>query len=64
MFDRRFNLSTRADLESGRFVPSHREELRFYALVEAMRTGQAPRRLATYSLVTARADVETYCSLR
>lgn len=71
MFDRRINLSTRADLtlgvagakviidlKSGRFVPSHREELRFYALVEAMRTGQAPRRLATYSLVTARADVE------
>lgn len=71
MFDRRINLSTRADLtlglpgakviidlKSGRFVPSHREELRFYALVEAMRSGQAPRRLATYSLVTARADVE------
>ncbi|MEO8162259.1 MAG: PD-(D/E)XK nuclease family protein [Ilumatobacteraceae bacterium] len=71
MFDRRINLSTRADLtlglpgakviidlKSGRFVPTHREELRFYALVEAMRSGQAPRRLATYSLVTARADVE------
>ncbi|MHB1128972.1 MAG: PD-(D/E)XK nuclease family protein [Ilumatobacteraceae bacterium] len=71
MFDRRINLSTRADLtlgspgakviidlKSGRFVPSHREELRFYALVEAMRSGQAPRRLATYSLVTARTDVE------
>ncbi|MEK7292833.1 MAG: PD-(D/E)XK nuclease family protein [Actinomycetota bacterium] len=71
MFDRRINLSTRADLtlgspgakviidlKSGRFVPSHREELRFYALVEALRSGQAPRRLATYSLVTARADVE------
>ncbi len=71
MFDRRINLSTRADLtlgpagakviidlKSGRFVPSHREELRFYALVEALRSGQAPRLLATYSLVTARADVE------
>ncbi|MEO8363097.1 MAG: PD-(D/E)XK nuclease family protein [Ilumatobacteraceae bacterium] len=71
MFDRRINLSTRADLtlgtpgakviidlKTGRYVPSHREELRFYALVEAMRSGQAPRRLATYSLVTARADVE------
>ena len=37
---------------------NHREELRFYALVEAMRTGAAPRRLASYSLVTARAEVE------
>lgn len=71
MFGQRINLSTRADLtlgapgskviidlKSGRIQPSHREELRFYALVEAMRTGQAPRRLATYSLVTARPEVE------
>ncbi len=71
MFERKINLSTRADLtlgavgakviidfKSGRFTPLHREELRFYALVEAMRSGQAPRRLATYSLVTARAEVE------
>jgi CRISPR/Cas system-associated exonuclease Cas4 (RecB family) len=71
MYGQRINLSTRADLtlgapgskvivdlKSGRIQPSHREELRFYALVEAMRTGQAPRRLATYSLVTARAEVE------
>ena len=71
MFDQRINLSTRADLtlgavgskviidlKSGRVQPNHREELRFYALVEAMRTGAAPRRLASYSLVTARADVE------
>ena len=71
MFGQRINLSTRADLtlgapgskvivdlKSGRIQANHREELRFYALVEAMRTGQAPRRLATYSLVTARAEVE------
>ena len=71
MFEQRINLSTRADLtlgavgskviidlKSGRVQPNHREELRFYALVEAMRTGAAPRRLASYSLVTARADVE------
>jgi hypothetical protein len=71
MYGQRINLSTRADLtlgapgskvivdlKSGRIQASHREELRFYALVEAMRTGQAPRRLATYSLVTARAEVE------
>jgi hypothetical protein len=50
MFDQRINLSTRADLtlgapgskviidvKSGRMQSSHREELRFYALVEAMR---------------------------
>jgi len=71
MFEQRINLSTRADLtlgavgskviidiKSGRVQPNHREELRFYALVEAMRTGAAPRRLASYSLVTARAEVE------
>ena len=71
MFDQRINLSTRADLtlgapgskviidvKSGRLHSSHREELRFYALVEAMRTGMAPRRLASYSLVTARPEVE------
>jgi hypothetical protein len=32
--------------------------LRFYALVESLRSGQPPRRLATYSLESARADVE------
>ena len=66
MFDQRINLSTRADLtlgapgskviidvKSGRLHSSHREELRFYALVEAMRTGMAPRRLADVGCGTA-----------
>jgi len=46
------------DFKSGGIHPRHREDLRFYALVEAMRSGMAPRRLATYSLAAARADVE------
>jgi CRISPR/Cas system-associated exonuclease Cas4 (RecB family) len=46
------------DLKSGRIYSNHREDLRFYALVESLRSGQAPRRLATYSLESARADVE------
>lgn len=46
------------DLKSGRIHPQHREDLRFYALVDALRSGQAPRLLATYSLDAARADVE------
>ena len=60
LFDGRINLSTRADLtlgavgskvivdmKSGRVYPNHREELRFYALVESLRAGVAPRMLAT-----------------
>ena len=46
------------DVKSGGLHTSHREDLRFYALVEALRSGMAPRRLATYSLAAARADVE------
>jgi hypothetical protein len=46
------------DLKSGRIFPQHREDLRFYALVDALRSGQAPRLLATYSLDSARPDVE------
>lgn len=46
------------DFKSGGIHPRHREDLRFYALVEALRSGMAPRRLATYSLSAARADVE------
>lgn len=46
------------DVKSGGLHTSHREDLRFYALVEALRSGMAPRRLATYSLSAARADVE------
>lgn len=46
------------DVKSGGLHLTHREDLRFYALVEALRSGMAPRRLATYSLAAARADVE------
>ena len=46
------------DVKSGGLHLSHREDLRFYALVESLRSGMAPRRLATYSLAAARADVE------
>ena len=71
MFDKRIILSTKTDLtlgaagnkviidvKTGTLHPHHREELRFYALVESLRTGLAPRKLATLSLLTARIDVE------
>jgi len=71
MFDKRIIMSTKTDLtlgaagnkviidvKTGTLHPHHREELRFYALVEALRTGLAPRKLATLSLLTARIDVE------
>ncbi|MFM7819397.1 MAG: PD-(D/E)XK nuclease family protein, partial [Actinomycetota bacterium] len=71
LFGGRISLSTRVDLtlgapgskviidlKTGRIYANHREDLRFYALVEALRSGQPPRRLATYSLESARADVE------
>ena len=37
------------DFKTGRFSPSHREDLRFYALLEALRI-LPPRLLATYYL--------------
>ena len=46
------------DVKSGAVRPVHREDLRFYALVETLRTGKAPRLLASYSLVSARPDTE------
>jgi hypothetical protein len=46
------------DVKSGGLHAAHREDLRFYALVEALRSGMAPRRLASYSIAAARADVE------
>ena len=71
MFDKHIVLSTKTDLtlgaagnkviidvKTGTLHPHHREELRFYALVESLRTGLAPRKLATLSLLTARIDVE------
>ena len=47
------------DLKSGRRLPSlHRDDLRFYALVETMKLGTPPRALATYYLESAHIDVE------
>lgn len=38
------------DLKTGTFSPFHLEDLRFYALVETLRIGTPPRRLASYYL--------------
>jgi hypothetical protein len=38
------------DLKSGGFSPSHRNDLRFYALIETLRLGVPPRLIATYYL--------------
>ncbi len=38
------------DLKTGGFSPLHREDLRFYALIEAIRVGTPPRLTATYYL--------------
>ncbi len=46
------------DLKTGAFSPAHREDLRFYALVEALRLGVPPRLLATYYLDGGRLQQE------
>ncbi len=47
------------DLKTGWHQPSmHREDLRFYALVETLKLGTPPRTLATYYLESADLDVE------
>lgn len=46
------------DLKTGGFSPGHREDLRFYALVEALRLGVPPRLLATYYLDGGRLQQE------
>lgn len=38
------------DLKTGGFSPQHLEDLRFYALIEAIRLGTPPRRIASYYL--------------
>ena len=38
------------DFKTGGFSPQHLDDLRFYALMEAVRLGTPPRRLATYYL--------------
>ena len=47
------------DLKSGVSRPQHREDLRFYALVETLKLGTPPRLLATFYLDTARPHTET-----
>lgn len=46
------------DLKSGWTNPAHREDLRFYALVELLRIGLPPRKLASYYLDRAEAHPE------
>lgn len=46
------------DLKSGRVVPKHRDDLRFYALVETLCRDVPPRKLASFSLDSGFADVE------
>lgn len=46
------------DLKTGRITPTHREDLRFYALVETLRSRQPPRILGSYSLDAARLEEE------
>lgn len=38
------------DLKTGRFFPAHLDDLRFYALLEAMRVGVPPRLVASFYL--------------
>jgi hypothetical protein len=46
------------DLKSGRIVDRHREDLRFYALIETLCRGVPPRRLASFALDSGVAVVE------
>jgi PD-(D/E)XK nuclease superfamily len=46
------------DLKSGRIVARHRDDLRFYALVETLCRDVPPRKLATFSLDSGSAVVE------
>lgn len=46
------------DLKTGGFVPGHRDDLRFYALIETLRLGVPPRLLATYYLDAANLHTE------
>lgn len=46
------------DLKTGWVSPKHREDLRFYALVETLRTGVPPRKLASFYLDAGEPVVE------
>ena len=46
------------DLKSGRPSVTHREDLRFYAMLEAIKLGVPPRQVASYYLESGRAQPE------
>jgi hypothetical protein len=46
------------DLKTGGFAPHHRDDLRFYALLETLRVGTPPRLLASYYLDGGRPSPE------
>jgi PD-(D/E)XK nuclease superfamily len=46
------------DFKTGRASPNHREDLRFYALLETLRTRVPPRKLASFYLDAGEAHVE------
>ena len=46
------------DLKTGRPSRTHREDLRFYALLETIKLGAPPRKVASYYLDAARTDPE------
>jgi len=46
------------DLKTGRSSPLHREDLRFYALIETLRLGVPPRRIATHYLDSGHLQIE------
>jgi hypothetical protein len=46
------------DLKTGRQAPVHRDDLRFYALIEAIRVGVPPRTIATHYLDSGTLSVE------
>jgi hypothetical protein len=46
------------DFKTGRVIPRHREDLRFYAIVETLSRQVPPRKLASFYLDAAQAVVE------
>ena len=46
------------DLKTGRLTSTHRDDLRFYALVETLKSRQVPRLVASFSLDASRLDEE------
>ena len=46
------------DMKTGGFAPAHRDDLRFYALLETLRLGTPPRIVASYYLDGGRLQVE------